>query len=559
MRVKGSGLKFIYTKFSNFIFLALSALLLSSCSGLSDGVVQQIENIPLLIEKQSALIASKKRAFDNLKSHKEWSFFSPYLNKEKWSESFIKATKSLSHAEKIYKDEIVPVYDRDEPDEDTRARVLIKNFEYHMKLSLQAALYPEQRLAFLVNARDTAAGIHEKAFREVKGVIKLQKSLTKRAAQTAKKYSNKKQDITAKVLKLDQMAEKAKASMKNVSRQYSKNKTAIDYAVFADEAVSLSKTLEEATVYHKNMNGKFDELYRSYTKVLADQRIEYFVVIGRSTWCSGEYCGNGTSQLYPRILVDEKTFNYFDSTTVEPLATMSLVGWEKHRVRIPKPYWNALRLDKTWNWPRGDDHAEYWVNNTFTRSYHRYIEVENDVQKKTDWVEVKEDDFWHQYNNLGMAILTKPYGYYEEDSLKDAQPVGMATIAKPVMQNNVATGSNQYGEWRQENGRSFWHYYGMYRMFGDLTGRNRYYYNDYYGYQSHSWGSPYYGRQNEYGTWGSSTYNNRHYRNSDYAIRNPSDVKAARSGRSQRSSRVSSSVRGAGAGSRGRGPGNRGK
>ena len=552
-------MKFIHTKFSSFIFLVLSALLLSSCSGLSDGVVQQIEKIPELIEKQSAFIAAKKKDFENLESHKEWPFFAPYLTKEKWSESFTKAAKALNDAEKLYKDEIIPVYDRDEPDEDIRARVLIKNFEYHKKLSQQAALYPEQRIAFLLNARDTTAEIHEKASREIKQIIKLQKTLTKRAAQAAKKYPNKKQDIDSKLLKLEQMTEKAEASLNAVNQQYSKNKTDIDYAVFADEAVSLSKALSDASDYHKKINGKFDELYRSYTKILADQRIEYFVVIGRATWCSGEYCGNGTTQLYPPILLDEKTFNYFDTTTVEPLATMSLVGWEKYRVRIPKPYWNALRLDKKWNWPRRDDHAEFWVNKTFTRSYHRYIEIENDKQNKTDWIEVKEDNFWHQYNNLGMAVLTKPYGYYEEDSLKDAQPVGMATIAEPVMQNNIATGSNQYGEWRQENGRSFWHYYGMYRMFGDLTGRNRYYYDDYYGYRSHSWGSPYYGRRNEYGTWGSSTYNNRHYRNSDYAIRNPSDVKAARSGRSQRSSRVSSSVRGAGAGSRGRGPGNRGK
>ena len=552
-------MKFIYTKLSGFIFLMLSVLLLSSCSGLSDGVVQRIEKLPQLIEKQSALIAAKKTAFENLKSHKEWSFFSPYLTKEKWSESFIKATDSLNDAKKLYQDEILPVYDRDEPDEDTRARVLIKNFEYHIKLSLQAALYPEERVIFLINARESVAAIHAKASKEIKEVYKLQQSLTDRAVKTAKKYTNKEKDIASKVLKLDEMAEAAKKSMSDVHQQFSRNKTNIDYAVFADQAVALSKTLEESRKYHKHINAKFDELYRSYTKVLADQRIEYFVVIGRSTWCSGEYCGNGTSQLYPPILLDEKAFNYFDTTNVEPLATMSLVGWEKHRLRIGKPYWNALRLDKTWNWPRGDDHAEFWVSRTFTRSYHRYIEIENDVQTKTDWVEVKEDDFWHQYNNLGMAILTKPYGYYEEDSLKDAQPVGMAAIAKPVMKNNVATGSNQYGEWRQDNGRSFWHYYGMYRMFGDLMGRNRYYYNDYYGYQSHGWGSPYYGRRNEYGTWGTSTYNNRHYRNSDYAIRNPSDVKAARSGRSQRSSRVSSSIRGAGAGSRGRGPGNRGK
>ncbi|MCK5334564.1 MAG: hypothetical protein KAQ67_00300, partial [Gammaproteobacteria bacterium] len=255
-----------------------------------------------------------------------------------------------------------------------------------------------------------------------------------------------------------------------------------------------------------------------------------------------------------------KMFEYFDGLKTDVIAKMSTSwGREKFTINISNAAWNALRIDKRWNWSRGDDYAEYWVERTYASTYHRYIEVVNDRMTKGQWVRVKEDDFWKQYSNLGMAILTKPYGSYEEDALKDAQPVGMATIAKPELRNGVATGRNQYGEWRQENGRSFWHYYGMYSLFSSLTGRSRYYYDDYYGYSRHSRGSPYYGRRNEYGTWGSATYNNRRYQDSDFATRNPAEVKAARSGKSRSSSRVSSSVRGAGASSRSRGPAGGGK
>ena len=547
-------------KIINIVFVAFTSLLLSACSGLSDGVVQQIEQIPNQIKQHEAFIADKKAAFDNLDSHQEWDFFNPYLKKEQWSDKLAEATKLFSVAKSTYENDIVDILDRDDPEEDTAARVLIKEFEYQLNQSKNSALYIEQRIAFLINVRDTSSAINNKSKQGLDRLLSLESELIVRANKSAVDYAHKKDDIAKKVHVLTAMVEKGRLSRAKVSEQFNKDKQNIDYAVLGDEAVSLSQTLIESIDYKNKIDSKFDELYRSYTKILADQKINYFIVIGRASWCEGEYCGNGRTKHYPAVLVDQKVFEYFDGLKVDVIAQLSSSwGRQRFNINVTKAAWEALRIDKGWNWSRGDDHAEYWIEKTYTKTYHRYTEVVNDRMSKGDWVAVKEDDFWNQYSHLGMAVLTKPYGYYEEDALKDAQPVGMATMAKPTVVNGVATGRNQYGEWRQQNGNSFWHYYGMYSMFRLLTGPSPYYYNDWRGYSNRGRGQSYFGRRNEYGTWGSSTYNNTRYSNSSFASRNPGEVRSARSGKSRNFSRTSSSIRGAGSSSRGRGPSGSGK
>jgi hypothetical protein len=134
-------------------------------------------------------------------------------------------------------------------------------------------------------------------------------------------------------------------------------------------------------------------------------------------------------------------------------------------------------------------------------------------------------------------------------------PVGMAMIAEPTLVDGVATGANQYGEWRQEGGNSFWHYYGMYRLMGDFIGPGAYGYNDWSGYRTRG-NAAYYGADKQYGTYGSNTYTNPRYQNSAFASRNPDALAQAYTGRA---GGAQASIRGAGPASRSQGPSGGGK
>ena len=552
-------LKYNNNRFTDFFFIVFLTAFLSACSGLPDLLTHEFELMPKRLTDNETLIKTQKEAFDELSSHSEWGFFSPYLESEKWIDKFNVAKDELSKAKNLYDTQIEPMADRNKPEDAQAFTQLIEQFNKHMYASNVAAYYADKRIDFLVTTRNTADELYEKASQQYENNLSLQRQFASQTNTATKKYPNKKDDLTKRVAGLDTLVKESSDSYRTLKTEYQK-KTTANYAHFGDAAVALNKSTQKVAKYEDEHSNKVDELYRSYVKVLADQRVDYYVVIGRATWCEGEYCGSGDEARYPAVKVDANIFEYFDTLTLSSIAKYrrSWGGGDKFTLKIPQDKWDSLRLNYKSGKSSGHGYGEYWVDNTYTKTFHKYIEIVNDKMTEKDWQAVSEDYFWKSYENLGMAIVTKPYGYYEEDSLKDAQPVGMATVEKPVISNGVATGSNQYGEWRHSNGNSFWHYYGMYRMFGALTGPRRYSYNDWNSYSGRKKGNAYYGSNNEYGTYGSSTYSSTRYRNSSFATRNPGEVRSATSGK-LRKSRSTPSVRGAGSSSRSRGPSGGGK
>ncbi|MBI1182920.1 DUF4178 domain-containing protein [bacterium] len=116
----------------------------------------------------------------------------------------------------------------------------------------------------------------------------------------------------------------------------------------------------------------------------------------------------------------------------------------------------------------------------------------------TDWLEVSEDYFKENENNLGMELVSKKDGKIN----KTVSPPGWGAYV----------GNEQYGEWKtNERGESFWSFYGKYMFFSsifDLATRPVYrsyygsYYNDYYGRRSYygpsMGGGYYYGTNSSY-------------------------------------------------------------
>jgi hypothetical protein len=123
------------------------------------------------------------------------------------------------------------------------------------------------------------------------------------------------------------------------------------------------------------------------------------------------------------------------------------------------------------------------------------------------WVDVSKAQYQAMEKNLGMAIEHKPAGKYDTESERIAQPAGFAYMAPPGQ-------SNQYGHWEQNNGTSFWVFYGQYALMRDLLFNRSYRpldyreYHDYYTYRQRN--ETYYGRDTatqapKYGTSGTAT------------------------------------------------------
>ncbi len=176
--------------------------------------------------------------------------------------------------------------------------------------------------------------------------------------------------------------------------------------------------------------------------------------------------------------------------------------------------------------------------------FHKYLlEMDGQVSKTQDWVPVSQAFYKANEDNLGMAIVSKKIGQFDDEANTHATPPGMAYMGDP-----------KYGEWRRDShGNSFWAWYGKYALFSTLFsfpprsfGYNRW--NSFH--QNYRYDRPYYGStpdgRRQYGTKGAFTKASSRYRASSFA-------------QTGGFASQSPSVRNSGTKVRGGGPGTRGK
>jgi hypothetical protein len=209
--------------------------------------------------------------------------------------------------------------------------------------------------------------------------------------------------------------------------------------------------------------------------------------------------------------------------------------------RVSASVWQALALDPVERLPRGDNAVELWVGTVKERFYHRYEYVEGESRRQGEWEEVDDALFERHVDDLGMDIVAKPYGTYEDEALREAMPPGMAFVGNP-----------KYGRWEDDGrGGRRWSWIEGYLFYRLMFGGNHYYHygawNSWHG--GYRGRSPYYGGASGstlYGTRGKHTQSSSRYAGSSFA----------RGGGFKRSA---TSFRGSGPRGRGGGPGGRGK
>ncbi len=152
----------------------------------------------------------------------------------------------------------------------------------------------------------------------------------------------------------------------------------------------------------------------------------------------------------------------------------------------------------------------------------------------TDWLEVSDEYFNEQIDNMGMELISKQDGVMK----KSVSPAGYSNYV----------GNEKYGRWVERDGGSFWEFYGKYAMFSSIfhmvASPVRYsYWNDYHT-NYRSYGRPYYGPPmgsgRMYGT--NSRYNQAARANSSWNNK-PNSFKSRVQNRVRRSSSRTSSSR----------------
>lgn len=529
--------------FVSFIFW-LS--ILTAC-GIPGDLKKEAQDKSAKIDSARSNISKQKSAYLNLKKTDRFAFFAPYAERENWERFFKSAEDLLNQVEKeVTSGRVAFLLKENKKDKAGTLRVELAKVDRTIRQALNTSKGADNRMTDLVRIRDNAPQLVSASSKNLENINRLITDLEQNLIPKAQgDYPDRAQDILKRFAPVKVLQTEAGQAFNTAKQQLDKHKAGetADYAVLGAGTDKVNTNLETLKKQDKDYRTQISQLYKSYSKILEDMRIDHFIIIGRTSWDENSDFWKEHNYTYPAKKVKRETYEYFVKLNPNTVTSSYVKGWlGGYRCYIHASQWNALKIDPAKSWPsRSDNVAEFWVADTDAKAYHKYTMIENGEQRKTDWVEVDEEDYYEFFDFLGMEIVSKPYGFFEDEKINEPSPPGMGYV-----------GDSRYGEWRTDRstGRSFWYYYGIYAFLN--RGPGYYYYRGDWNRWRRDYRNkgPYYGRSSSggaaYGTYGTNVRTDSRYRNTDFARKGGLKGQAP-------------SVRGAGPARRGGGPGGRGK
>jgi hypothetical protein len=521
------------------VLVLASAVSLFGC-GLPDELRTRAESMGHRIERETEGVETRSRELTEFLGDDDQAFLRRYAESEDWAARFVDARSEIDRASSLFGDEVGPLLEANRSEDEEALRALLTRVVSRLDAAAGLAREPAARAAFLREVRDEGPARVAAARDQVAAASIAASALKGDVDRAARDYPAKADDLAGRLAAVERAANEAKTALQGAEEEARRLAAGeADLARLGDGVVTAVEAASRVTSAEGELRTRVGELYRSYSKALVDMREDAAVEIGRTSWNEAYDFARETER---RFVVETtgEDLAALEAWGDRPIASLSnFFGRTSVNVAIDRGLWDRLRIDARAGMPGGDNAAEFWVGNSQVRYFHRYTVVEGEAKEETDWQEVDEAFYEAHYDDLGMDVLSKPYGSYEEEALTDAAPPGLAYVGNP-----------KYGRWENdEQGRRRWSW-GQSFLFYHLVfgGRRHYYYhNDWRRWdRGHRGRSAWYGSNDSYGTYGKRTRNSPRYAGSGFG----------RGGGFQQADR---SVRGAGPGGRGGGPGGSGK
>ena len=536
-------------RFMTALIIAGLVGLLTGCGGgLPKELKNEAKSLPNVIKTVKSQVDKHKDQYKNLTKSPEFKDIERFAVKENWAQKFQLAQKELTRAKTLYNKDLKPLVSKNKIELAPQVKEQVSRIKKVIQDADGLSRYPVSRFSKIKKTIYNMESLQSRAKNNAEHIDRITNKIkTGPVAKADADFPDLTDKINTRFAPLSKLERESRdhlSVVKSVFESHAAGSSEADYAAFTDSSDALLQGLAQAKVLETKITTEMTQLYSSYTKILKDMKEEYFVTIKRESW-------NENSDYYdPRFATFQRQVSpeAYEALTAEKLDTIAAItaGFtgSKLSTKIGNNLWKELSINPTEQWPgRGHNAASFWVENAKEAYFHKYLLEENGETKETDWKQVDASFYDANFEHLGMAILAKPYGVFEEDQLTQAAPPGMAYV-----------GNSQYGEWKKDNtGNQFWSWYGKYALFSMLFSSRPSYYsrNSWNGWNNnYRHQKPYFGKtQNgfqKYGTFGTNVKKSPGFQSTSFA----------KSGgfKSQ-----TSSVRGAGANLRGGGPKSKGK
>lgn len=492
-------------------------LVLSGCGGIPKVVREGAERIPGTIEKATEHVAFYQKQLDSVRTRD--AFYKTVERndrEEDWQGYLTNATDILNEARTQYDAQMRPWLKANKPEHEGQVLTLTLKIKRDIKQARDMAKAPYDRFMAL----KATAGKMDMILRESLGQADtIQNGIAGLEngpyAKAMTDFPDSKKSIQNRFAPFSKLKTDTARRVEDLQEIYARHEAGepADYGAFRDMADGLEQDAAGFAANKKKLETDLGQLYQSYTKVLQDMKIQYYVTVSRESWDENSDYYNPRTVSFTRE-ISPGTYEAIEASAPDTIASVQ-AGYPRPRfVNNIGDTWSRLNLKPAEQWPSGHNAAEYWIDNMSMMYFHKYLLEENGETRETPWKKVNPSYYGKNLENLGMAVLSKPYGVFEADVLSQAAPPGMAYVGNP-----------QYGEWKKdENGNDFWSWYGKWAFFSNLFFMTPSYYS--YNTWRH-WDTdyksrkPYYGKnkkgQKIYGTYGSHIKKSPRYQGTTFA------------------------------------------
>jgi len=474
---------------------ALAACLCVAC-GLPSPTREEAEQASASINAANAEIARKEAAYRAFVGSSGYGAYRVYAEREKWAGQFDYARAKTAAARTTYDRYLAPLLQRNDARDDYAVSTQTSRVNRLVSEGNAFADVPQRRRQYI----DEVAGGYGRLLRESHDNADAAKtafaSLMAERDKARGAFPAREADIDKRVGPVQKMTDDITRAGQKVSYEAANASAGrpADFVVLGDNAQLLKRNASTIREDARTVDGQLKSLSGSYSKALADMKAVYYITVTRWAWNdSADYPAVHT-HTYPRKELTGEAFDYFNSLPESlPYIARLRSSWFGGSTvdvndRVSAPQWAALGISPQEQWEYDDDTAEYGFSLS-ADYFHKYLVTENGQTQETDWQPVDETLFESHVDDLGMDIVSKPFGTFEDEKITNPTPAGLAFVGNP-----------QYGRWQTDDrGTSFWAWYGAYRLFGDLLGTG---------------GRPYMYRRDEWDTW-STRYRGQPYYGED--------------------------------------------
>lgn len=470
------------------------AVCFSAACGLSSQGRADAERASTLIDAENGYITRKKAAYQTFTASPAYAQYGTYADREAWAKQFDHARVKTAAARATYQRYVAPLLQRNDKEDEQALAVQVGRIARLVNEARSYADLPERRRGYVDEIAGTYARLaRESADNAGKAGAAVGPLLALRNTTTSA-FPDRSADIVKRVQPVQQLAEAAETANRKVSFEAAKaGAKGADWVVLGDNARLVSQNASKVREDARTVTDQLQGLSKSYSRTLADMKAEYFITVQRWAWNEDADSPPIHAYTYARRPLAAEAFDYFNSLPDSlPYAAKLSSSWfgadSRTHPTVDQARWASLGVAPREAWVPRDDTAEYGFALS-TDYFHKYLTTENGQTQETDWQKVDETMFEEHVDDLGMDLLAKPFGAFEDEKVTKPTPTGLAFVGNP-----------QYGHWQTDDrGSSFWAWYGAYRLFGDLLGAG---------------GRPYYYRRDEWDTW-STRYRGQPYYGED--------------------------------------------